>query len=497
MRFIKTHLNSSLKSVVRRIFLAGVIAVTLAFAVLYFRGIGAAWKLTADSTTYVLGAQSIAAGNGYRENGAPAQLFPPGVSILMAGAWLAGQSYRAMNTEVVLFAVASFLVCFLLLRRPLGDLGGMAVVVLCLGSAELYERSTFLLSEYYYVFFSLLALWCYQRGSPAGTVVSSTAAILVRSVGAVLAAAFLLDVIRRKPHNPRRTALFALPLLVSLAWEVRNRRNGWSYSELILEREPWVPASGRTSLGRILSRFRDLPAHARAILDLLTNGLVRHHVWTIVLSALVGGLIALGLWRLFLNPRTSGYLFPAGLYMVVYSVIALLWIPGGTVRLFVPLVPLLFAALIAGVQAVAARTSPAWTYGLAVLLAGFYLANGYRRDSYAMAYYQHTALVGQQVVYPANEDLLRVALWWKEHSDGSSLYACEHPNVLRVITGRPGIDSPSVAVLQDGLHRQHARFLFVDMNSESDQKIDRAARVSAGLRMLREDGQAKLYEVIE
>src|SRR6516165_594083 len=283
------------------------VLVGLGFAALYCRQVGPYWKLTPDSTSYVMGAESLAEGQGYREMGSPVVLFAPGTSAILVPAWIAGgKSYLAMNAEVVLFGFAALAIGFLLFRESLGVVGSGVVVLLCLGSSKYFQLSTFLLSEIFYIFLSLLAFWWYRRGNTAGTILSSLAGLMVRTVGVCLPVAFAIDTLLLDPFRKGRkrwmyAAAYAMPLLFSLGWEVRNRLLGWSYSELMMENEPWNRASGHIAVSRLLARPWDNLAYGRDIENLLTNQWTRDANWAIWPGIALAVLIALGFRRLSLN----------------------------------------------------------------------------------------------------------------------------------------------------------------------------------------------------
>ena len=492
-----------------RTLIAAMVLVGLGFAALYCRQVGPYWKLTPDSTSYVFGAESLAEGQGYRdEHGSPVSLFAPGTSAILAPAWIAGRkSYLAMNAEVVLFAFAALAIAFLLFRESLGAVGSGVVVLLCLGSSEYFNFSTFLLSEIFYIFLSLLAFWWYRRGNTAGTIFSSLAGLMVRTVGVCLPVAFAIDTLLLDPFRKGRkrwmyAAAYAMPLLFSLGWEVRNRLLGWSYSELMMENEPWNRASGHIAVSRLLARPWDNLAYGRDIENLLTNQWTRDANWAIWPGIALAVLIALGFRRLSLNRESSeGKMIQGhsavGIYCILYLFAVALSFPEVVARYMVPLLPFLSAYLVAGVQSVA-EFGGRWLYVPAASLLALYLTAGYHNDLQIVADDLARRIPGQLVVYPGGEDIHRLALWWKEHAGENEIYACQHPNVINVITGRHGVHYGNTTQ-PDGLERsleaKHARFLLLTMNSSRDRAAARVAESDAHFHLVREQGEARLYEL--
>ena len=482
-------------SIAARMLLLPIIAIAIAFVALYCRAVGPYWKITPDSTTYVLGAQSLAHGNGYRESGSPATLLPPGTSLLLAAGWIAGGgTYRVLNAEVMLFALASLSICFLLFRASLGTLGSSVVVLLCLGSTEVFERSTFLLSEMFFVFFSLLALWLYERDNTPGAVLSTLAACLVRSVGVALAMAFLLDSLCQRKQRAH-SAAYLVPLVYVALWELRNRLLGWSYTELMTENEPWNRGSGHITVARMLSRLVVNLGYGRAFEDLLTNGLTQQIGWPILPGLVLGTLIAVGFWRLFRAGKSA-----AGIYFILFPIVVALYWPEVVIRLMMPLLPLAFAYLVAGVQEIAERWNHKSVYVFALLFLGICLAVGFRGDLPIIAEDRTAPIPYHFVKYVGNEDIEQLALWWKAHSAESDTYACQHPNIIGIITGRSGVTygaGGELDAVEGRLRAKHARFLFLNLNSDSDRQLALVVGQSAKFRLTRQQGRALLYELAD
>lgn len=494
-RVCKLDMDSLRVSLAPRILGAGVLAIVIGFAALYCRAVAPYWKLTPDSTTYVLGAQSLAHGEGYKEDGAPATLFPPGTSVLLAAGWIAGGgSYRVLNAEVVLAAFASLAILFLLWRDSLGAWGSAAVALLCLGSAEFFYQSTFLLSEMFFLFFSLLALWLHRRDSTPGAVLAALAAVMVRAVGVTLAAALLLDCLRRRPRRWAQAAGYCLPLLFAVLWELRNRRLGWSYTELITENEPWVKESGHASLGALFSRLAGNLTYGRAVEDLLSNGWTQHLAWAIIPGLIMVFLLVLGCYRLAARGQSA-----AVIYSVLFGIAVGLDWPTVIVRLMVPLLPVLFAFLVGGVAELGERIGSKWIFVPAALALGMYLVRGFREER-AIAAEDRASPFTSNVRYSGSDDMQRLALWWKDHAPESDLYACQHPNVIGIITGRRGVNTPSTQqplALESAMRSRHARSLLLNMNSDAEQELARILEGSARFRLTRQEKKARLYELAD
>ncbi len=478
-----------------RLLLVAVIAVAAAFVVQYCRAAGPYWKITPDSTTYVLGAQSLAQGQGYRESGAPASLFPPGTSALLAVGWIAGRgSYRVLNAEVILFALAALLVCFLFFRDSLGTAGSAVAVLLCLGSAEFFDRSTFLLSEVFFVFFSLLALWLYQRNEHVGAVLAALAACMTRSVGVSLAAALLLDYLRQPKKRWTQAAAYTLPLLFIASWELRNRLIGWSYTKLMTQNEPWNPASGHIAPVAMLSRLFANLAYGRAFEDLLTNDLTANIGWAVLPGLVLAALIGAGCRRLLRAGQAA-----APTYSLLFAIVVAMYWPEVVIRLMVPILPLLFGYLVAGVQEVAERWKPAPVYVPAFLCLGLYLASGLQAVEKILAEDGISPVPYQTVKYSGHDDMQRLAMWWRANAGANDTYACQHPDIIGIITGRSGVNYSAgrAGEIENRMRQKHARHLLLNLNSSADARAAAAVQSSANFRLIRHEGQAQLYELLD
>jgi hypothetical protein len=473
----------------------GLLALIIAFGFLYCGAISPYWKITPDSSTYVLIAQSLSKGQGYREGAAPALLFPPGTSALLSAAWTFRNSYRDMNAEVVLFAFASMAICFLLFRDSLGTAGSLLVVLLCLGSVELFASTTFLLSDIFFLFFSLLAFWWYRRGSTGGTVLSVLCAIMVRTVGVCLAVAFLLDALRKRPVRWVNVAANAFPLVCAALWEVRNRSFGLAYSSGYLQAVPWVPSAGRIKPLALWGRFVDNLAYGRTLEAVMTNGWTEG-TWTVLPGLLLTAVLVVGLLRLARGPQSWRGISIAGIYFLVYWVAVGLVPPPPMIRYLLPLLPFVFACLVAGLQDLVQRKYFRWTAAPAALFLSYYLLTGFLRDGTRIVDERHLPLPGQPIKYVDHYDVESLALWWKDHATQEGL-ACQHANVIRAITGRGEVvyatDQPGY--VESEMRSQRARFLLLSLDSEWDRKTARMADQNARFHLVKQEGQARLYEL--
>jgi hypothetical protein len=239
-------------------------------------------------------------------------------------------------------------------------------------------------------------------------------------------------------------------------------------------------------------RLWDNLAYGRALEDLLTNQLTRDARWPNLPGIVLGVLIAIGLLRLARHRSQSA----AAIYSIVFALAVGLYWPEIVIRLMTPLLPFLMAYLVAGSQAVAERSRGGWLYLPAAGCLALYLLAGYRNDQYVMREDRALRAPGLLVTYPGNQDLARLAVWWKEQARESDVYACLHPNVVNVITGRAGVlyeNNGQSGGLERSMQARGARFLLLDLNGGADRAADRQASSSGQFLLLRESGSARLY----
>src|SRR5262249_2476977 len=89
----------------------------LTFSLLYLLAVRGYWKITPDSITYVMAAESIAAGNGYTIQGNPVPVVSPGTSLVFSlGFLLFPGSYLALNFIVAVLTLCSLFFAFILFK---------------------------------------------------------------------------------------------------------------------------------------------------------------------------------------------------------------------------------------------------------------------------------------------------------------------------------------------------------------------------------------------
>jgi len=219
-----------------------------AVAGVYLAGVSARWWPTPDSALIMGLSRSLAEGQGYRFNGRPNTVIPPGLPVQLAVVRrIAGDGEWAANLFVALTALASLAVIFSVLSR-LADRRTALAVVLCTGLSHVfYEHAHRVLTDVPFVLLFWLVMWYWVSwgrwvkapppkqpvGPKAGTAVTLltvcllvVAGVAVRFPGVVafgiFAGAVLIDS-RTLGGLARRIALSAVVLASTVAAVVAYR----------------------------------------------------------------------------------------------------------------------------------------------------------------------------------------------------------------------------------------------------------------------------------
>ena len=442
---------------------AAIAAASVLLSILYLSAVNPYWKITPDSVLYVSGAASIAAGEGYTQQGRPVILYPPMTSMILSiPSLLFPGSYLALNAVTTIFAPLSLVLCFALLRKQIGDLRAGLVVALSLGSTLLFDHSTLLLSDVPYMFFSILALVLAQNvldrpGSWARELLAGLA-VLIACMTRLAGLALILAIIgqglvswskKRTKARPGLLLSMLIPILFVCLWEFRNLLLGPSFFKLSFQNEPWVQESGSITVVGLMRRFL-LNARAYgfvgAILsnDGLANGPMTHFYLRLVVWALLCLLFSLGL-ALALRRKLA----ITELYTIVFLLIIGLYHPYFEIRWLLPIIPFLFYYTVVGLEFMAeqvrVRGSPAVhklvyaCFGTCVVC---YFALGTAYMLRAIPEEHISPFGAYPIKYTFNYDVQRLAMWLRDHSVPGEHYLCQQPNITGFFTDRAGYSFP-------------------------------------------------------
>lgn len=332
--------------------------------------------LHGDDARYILLAQSLATGQGYRsiyEPGSPLHTFnPPGFPLLLSPivALWGARAFLAMHGMVVGWAILSLF----LWRRWVREEAPPAVAratLLALATTPLWvEWCGQILSEMPYIGFSLMALLWVRRGGGLGiTALLLLACYFTRSAGITLIVAVLGRMawrgarraasdragprhdqaapIQGREVSPREAVSLALYLLPPLlGWAVWCRWAGrgpeGSYPYLFRMVDPFQPELGPLTAGALLSRIIE---NGRFYVTMLGQVLVwpttQMAPWiSAAVGALAAGGVAAGLAR---RLRRGGS--AAEWYFIAAAALILAW-QGYEPRYLLPILPWIWLYLL-------------------------------------------------------------------------------------------------------------------------------------------------------
>jgi len=242
--------------------------------------------LSEDSGFYVILAQSLASGSGYRQLSTPGEpahvLFPPGFSVALAGLRLAGfESVTAAKVLVFILGLAAVAAVFLLLKPRGGTAIAALIAVWMMLHPDYLRSATQVLSDVPYLFWSLLALLAIRASARkpgwrdgAGVVawLCTLAVALTRTVGLSLAAVAPIYLAWSKAAPRWRSRLAAAVLLgvcysaPPVAWEWWKAANSSAerggYTLLLQRRNEFDYDKGTISgVGDVAERFLSSTRH--------------------------------------------------------------------------------------------------------------------------------------------------------------------------------------------------------------------------------------------
>ena len=500
----------------KKYFCIAIAPVILIFSLLYILAISPYWKITPDSATYVLAGKSLAAGQGYQVRGKPVVLYPPITSFIFSVPLLLfPESYLALRAVITIFTLLSIYLCFLLLKAEAGDLTAGIVALLSIGSIYLFRQSTLLLSDVFYMFFSLMALWFLQnaRNKEPGWLGNVLAALTIlvacmtRIVGLTLPLAIigyaLTDRLRRKTQiNYPLVALMVVVILPVLLWEYRNLQMGFSFFKLLAQNEPWIEEGGYVSLLGLVKRlFTNLSEYSE-IGAILTNDMAasffrQYRVAQLMFLSLLGLIFGTGLYiSMTKNPSVSA------IYSVLYIASVELYHPEVELRWFLPVLPFLFYYIVRGLECVLTKLGSvlgSLCRSATVVYALCYLGYGFIYMLTALSEEHRSPFGSFPIKYPYNYDEQRLALWMRDYGSARAVYVCQHPAIMDLITERKGYTFPFSSdpkLLLELLRDKKIRYVLVDKTKPTVQEflLPVITQYPTAFDLVKEERKASLYE---
>ena len=291
----------------------------------------------------------------------PHTQYPPAFPAILAAAMAVGfDAWVQLKVLGLLFAAAAVAFTFLWIRRRGRPLLGVGVALLLAVSPSVLDQSHWVLSDVPFWFFTVLALWAFERLPPAlrgRFVIAVAAAVLAyftRSAGLplILAVVGWLGLRRRW----KQLAIFAAVLVpLALYWYLRARtQGGVDYVGQFWYVDPYAPELGRIGAAEFVGRMgENARNYVRVHLPVLLIG--GAPVAMVVVSIALLALALLGWARRVLRPGVAELLLP--LYIGLLLVWPAVW---SGERFLLPALPLLLFyagdAIVAGVERLRQRS---------------------------------------------------------------------------------------------------------------------------------------------
>lgn len=444
----------------RTTLLAAVAAATASLLAIYGLGYFPYLDMNGDNAGYILRAQSLLQGKGFRDLHLPGEpwnhpLYNIGWSLLLVPFLaLFGLNHGLLNLAPLLFTFASFPLVYLLAKRLLPRGLALATALLTALNQELLHFSSLVMTENPSIFFTLLSLvlllrYEHERKTIAPLLWISAASVffafLVRFANIPLAAASVLGLAVRRQFR-KAVALSAVLAMLFAAFFGLRKAVQHAYPQRFKEipsmEEPPPSSSPIADASRLLSRPM-LESLASAALVLPEKMLdypykTQEEYRTVVLRNLL--VLAVVLWGAFLAFK-SGHTAPP-LHLILFSGLVVVTIAGfPTVdlavmsRYFIPLIPLLYLFLLLGLERLraavteripsVARLAPLAAGLLALLLGAKTL------DTLSVGVAQ-----SRQGLPPAYANYLRLAEWVRANLPQDAVLAGRKDNIFSLASGR-------------------------------------------------------------
>ncbi len=320
-----------------------------------------------DSTQYILLAESLAEGEGYKDihlpHEPPHTSYPPLFPTLLAPwAWGFGSNLYALKLPGILSALGIFIITWFWIFRLSGWVWASLGTLFVVSSPHLLLSSHKILSEPTFAFFVILSLFLATNPKPKGWAIglACAGAFLTRKVGIVVIPAITLVWLFSPIHRPQFKNLLLPFLLTSCIpislWVLRSHWAGGALSEL----QFFVSGSGRNvfdSPGYLLANIRYNPIMlGQVVLPPLAETLFVNRWLAIFPLGLLGSSLVLA-WR-----RKER--IPV-LFLLFYGFTIMLW-PWTSYRFWIPLFPLAVVLLVLLLSSLPARRVALIGFGLLV-----------------------------------------------------------------------------------------------------------------------------------
>ncbi len=405
-----------------------------------------------DNAGYVVLARSLLQLHAYRDLYDPAlpvhTQYPPVFPLIIAGASLVGiRSWVQLKVLTIGFSALAVGFTYLFLRRRGRPWVAVAAALLVALAPGVLRLSHLELSDVPFWFFTMLALWGWQRlprrggGRLALAIAATLLAYFTRSAGLPLAVASLAWLAYRRRWR-QLAALAAVILPLAFLWWLRaHLHHGVDYARYFLYVDPYDPARGLIGPLDLVKRVGDngkayIGTQLPMLLFSQTGGLFLGVSTGIAVFAFVGWL------RRLRRPAVAEAFFP--LYVGLVFIWPSVW---AGERFLLPVLPLLLAytgeALVAGIgrlgRSAAAPVAAAAT-ALVVVVMVPPLAQAAQNGRYCTAAYRDGR---PMACLPAQwQGFFEMGDWSRTHLPPGAVVLSRKPRLFYVYSGHRGRTLP-------------------------------------------------------
>jgi hypothetical protein len=454
--------------------------------------------LVVDDAWYIVLAQALASGSGYRLISSAADpilpAVPPGFAAVLAPLWLFQPQFpsnvmllKTVSVAAMLGLAALTYAYIATVLRERGVALAAAIATLLLPSLVFLATST-VMPECLFAAVQLAAVFALDRPDreqqPLAVrrvviaAVLTAFAVLLRAAGAALVVASILYLMHTRAW--RRAALFAAVVgLCVLPWALYARANAptaeqqrahggsmaYSYDQLLSMRQSGLANAGRAGLGDLPARVRInaadifgrhvgamiLPAVYRGAnesgLEVLAiggtgarTGSMGVATGTIILSVLLSAVVLAGFISIV---RRSGIHTASVLMVVTVAMVMLVPAHSSSFRYLVPLAPFFFLYFFCGVRAVVAMRRHVAGSPAAIRIAAVSIVLLF---CFEHAQYVMQVRGGAEPVWLEDySEVKEVATWMNRNLPGDGAVASTNPGLVYLLTGRRAValDDPA------------------------------------------------------
>lgn len=275
----------------------------------------------------------------------PHTQYPPGFALILAIALAAGlQPWVQLKVLIALFSAVAVGLSFLWIRRRRSPVLALGVATLLAFSPGVIELGHWILSDVPFWFFTMLALWAFERlpsgmrGRFAIAVLATVLAYFTRSAGLPLVIAALGWLALRRRWKQLAVLAAVIVPLAFLWWLRAGAQGGVDYVGQFWLVDPYTPALGRIGVADLFARaWENLSKYVSLHVPILLMG----YAGPVPMARVIGSaaVVALALFGWARRLRRPGV---AELFLPLYIGLLLVWpaVWSGE-RFLLPVLPLI------------------------------------------------------------------------------------------------------------------------------------------------------------